>query len=161
MPKVNPGEARPLVQALVARLYSKNVRLVLEDVLLYRRDWPNDEVEEAERVVPKRVKGSNGHVTPEELALIDAHQAQLTTMLRYDWDYGRELIYGVHNQLLEAYPRGVGCDVSEATEMIQRGLDRLEEKDMHGLWYWLDRALEKGLAICEDAKLEREGGRSR
>lgn len=152
MPNVQRQSTRPLVQALVVRLYGQHIRLVIDSILEDRSHWPNDEVQEVERVVPRRVKGSKTPLSPESKLLVEELQPQLKTMLRYDWDYGLELVRDVHGQLAQAYPLARGCDISKANEMIQRGLERLEKHDMHGLWYWLDRALEIGLEICEQCK---------
>lgn len=144
MPRVE-GAQPSLIQALVVRLYSKDVRLRLATEV-------DEEGEGHERIVPRRKKGTDAQITPEELDMVDAYQAQLKTMLRFDRPYAAELIRDVHEQVSSVYPRARGCDLSEYDELMWKAHDALDALDMHGVWYWLDEAIGKGLAICERCK---------
>lgn len=151
MPKVE--RERPIPQALLCRLYSKGIRLVVQPGRVFSPDHKDADEEgwiETDLVVPKRMKGSSATLTDDEKVLIHNHQPQLVHMLRYDWEFGKELIRDVHAQLRMAYPIARGCDLSTATAHIDTALERLEAENMHGLWYYLDQALVEGLTICED-----------
>lgn len=150
MPRVERD--KPLLQALLIRLYQKKIRLVPEHHHLEHEEYDSQgrKLDSKEFAVPKKAKGSTGKLSREEKAMIDDNQGKLLTMLRYDWEYGKELIRDVHGQLAQEYPMGRGCDISEANELIQKALEALEKKNMHGLWYWLHRGLERGLEICEE-----------
>lgn len=156
MPRVEPPSSRPLLQALVVRLHDRGIRLVVESVTLKGDvDYGDPSWIVEDRAVPKRVKGSDGHLSSEERELIDDHQPQLKTMLRFDFDYATELVRDVHYQLREKYPLGRGCDLSQATTKIEEATTLLDDPKpwaMHDLWVLLDAALKEGLRLCEEGR---------
>lgn len=153
MPGVQPPRSRTLLQSLLVRLYTKGIRLVVEEVQVEGNvDFGDPSWTVVDMPVPKRVKGSSATLSPEEQDLIDEHCAQLKTMLRMDREYAKELIRDVRGQLIRAYPIGRGCDISMAEKMLDDAMELLSEpkpSTMHTMWFLLDGALEGGMEECE------------
>ncbi len=153
MPSVQPPHKRTLLQSLLLRLYDKGIRLVVEEVQVEGDvDAGDPSWAVIDMPVPKRVKDSDAKLSFEERELIADNAAELKTMLRWDREYAKELICGVHGQLVQAYPLGRGCDISPAHAHIQTANDLMADPKpatMHTIWWLLDAALKEGLEICE------------
>jgi hypothetical protein len=125
-------ENRPLLQALLVRLYPRKVRLMKEN----------------DTVVARRVKGSPGSLSASERRIIRENSYELARML--DPRLAHRLLLDVRQQLASSYPLGRGVDISEAQSLVDTASKLLGNYDIHGCWFYLDRALHLGLSACRD-----------
>ena len=136
LPKVEEPGKRTLEQALLVRLHSKGIRMKVGET--------------GGRIGFGRVKGSPGELTAEDRDLVEDRLPVFLTMLRYDRAYGAELIRDAHGIVARKFSVGTGCDISEAQAAMDAAHDALDAGSMHGLWYHLDRYVERALGIIEE-----------
>lgn len=144
MPTVS--EKRSLEQALLVRLYSKGIRLSIEEKVLKI----------------SRLKGSKGSITEDERRLIADRLPTLRIMLEADRQYGRELIKDALDIVVDKHPVGQGCSTGETKKYMWKAHAALGQDLMHALWYWLDRYIEESLKIIEEFRRQKilEGTRN-
>lgn len=136
MPKVEPPTERSLEQALLVRLYTKGLRITVEG----RSD--------SSKLSWQRTKGSKAMPTEEEQEMVAERIATVKTMLRFDRAYAAELVRDAHGTIARRYPLGSGCDLSETQRYMDEAHEAIDRESMHGVWYWLDRYVERALEIC-------------
>lgn len=125
-------EHRTLLQALLVRLYPRNLRLMSD----------------GERLAARRLAGSSDSLSVKERRLIRENSEELATML--DPRLSHRLVLDVRRQLADSYPLARGVDISTAQTLVEEAIAKLGNGDVHGCWYLLDRALHLGLRLCQE-----------